>query len=84
MQYTISYYDIDHGGGLFAFPEFTRSEVVEADSRDDLVDYITKQKDLHGHHYRREKSFGFDYISNQGAVKVRVYAPPRIKKIKKI
>ncbi len=82
MKYIIEYWDIGEGGGLaMFFPEFTRKEIIESDTEEELNTYILKQKDKWGGEFRKKKSFGFDYISNNGAVKVKQYKEPKIKKI---
>ena len=78
-RFKIKYYYLksDH---MLACPEYDHEEIVEVRSLEKLDKYITTQKDQMGHYFRKKKSFGFDYISNQGAVKVEVYNP-KIKKI---
>lgn len=80
MKIKVKYYSIqsDH---ILAVPAFSHSEIVEVSSYEKLDKYIKKQKDPYGHHYRKEKYLGFDYISNAGAVKVGLYKSPRVKKI---
>jgi len=82
MKIKISYFDImsDH---ILASPEFSSCEVVEANGLDDkkLDEYIISKQDFYGHHYKKEYSHGFDYISNQGAVKVEIYEEPKVKRL---
>ncbi len=78
----INYHTIksDH---IFATPEYTHSEVVNASSPADLINYVEKQTDQYGHNfkYEEEKSFGFDFISHAGGVKIEDYNDPDVKKI---
>jgi len=82
MKYEIRYHEImsDH---ILAVPEFSRKEVVEADTQRDLRKYIEKQKDGWGNPFKKSKDkfAGFDYISRAGGIKVKVYKPPKVKKI---
>lgn len=70
MKIKIKYYDIPFDAGYFATPEFTSEEIVEIKNDKQLQDYIKTKRDLCGNSYKRKKSFGFDYISNQGAIKI--------------
>lgn len=86
--YKISYYDIPHGAHLFAFPEFTRSELVKAESKEKLDEYITSKSDLHGTPFEVNDDFNkksitreFNYISKLGGVKVVEYKEPKIKQL---
>lgn len=77
MLYQISYYDIEYGANMFAMPSFTRDEIVDAENKKEIHKYITEQKDLYGNPYKKatsskKKTFGFDYISHSGAVKVKI------------
>jgi hypothetical protein len=85
MKYKITYCEIqsDH---VFAVPTPYNSEVVDADTWEDLDKYILSKKDGYGHKYRkadkkRRTAFGFDYTSNAGAVKVTKYNNIKVKKI---
>ncbi|HEC64613.1 hypothetical protein LCGC14_2575010 [marine sediment metagenome] len=84
MKIKIIYCSIlsDH---VLAMPEFTHSEMVKAKGLSDpkLVNYITSQKDRYGHKFKKDskKTFGFDYTSNQGGVKVEVYEEPHVKQL---
>jgi len=82
MKIRIEYHSIEYGAHIFATPQFTHSEIVEANGLDDpkLIEYITSKKDLYGCNFKiKDKPFmGFDYISNQGGVKVSVYKEPNI------
>lgn len=73
----IKYYYIksDH---IFAKPEYDHEEIVEGTDKQ-IENYILKQKDQYGHLFKQDKSFGFNYISNQGAVKVLPYKEKIIK-----
>lgn len=79
MKYKIKYYYIksDH---IFASPEYDHNEIIDTSSEEELQKYIESKKDQYGNNFKKENSFGFDYISNQGAVKVEIYNP-KIKKI---
>ena len=84
MKKTIIYCSIqsDH---ILAVPEETHREVIEVSSMAKLQRYIETKKDDYGHRYKKSektcKSFGFDYISIAGGVKVEDYKPPTVKKI---
>jgi hypothetical protein len=83
MKVKIKYHNIEHGASMFASPSFTNSEIVECVDLDDpkLISYIESKKDQHGNKFKisKKKSFGFDFISNQGAVKIEEYVEPEIK-----
>ena len=85
MKILVKYYNIDNGASIFAVPQFTHSEVVEVDGLNDpkLIEYITNKKDFHGCNFKKkDKPFmGFDYVSNQGGVKVSLYKEPNIIKL---
>ena len=85
MKILISYHSIGYGANLFATPEFTHSEIVEAKGLDDpkLIDYICNQKDLYDCKFeKKDKPFmGFDYVSNQGGVKVSLYNESKVIKL---
>lgn len=83
MKKIITYHSIEYGAGLFAIPQPTHQEIVEVKSEAQLKKYIEAQKDQYGHNFKfkKKRRYGFDYISNQGGVKVSDYKPPRIKKI---
>lgn len=70
MKYLIKYYDIEYGASMFASPTYTKEEIVDAKSQQDLDKYISTKKDMAGHKYREDKKFGYTHISNQGALKV--------------
>jgi len=80
MKKVIEYYYIksDH---IFAYPEYDHEEVVEVESLNDLDLYIFKQKDEFGNNFVKDISYGFNYESNQGAIKIKDYIEPIIKKI---
>lgn len=80
MKRVIEYYEIksDH---VLAIPEFVSKENVEFKNIEDLDKYIRSKKDLSGSKYKKKSSFGFDYISNQGAIKIKKYIEPKFKKI---
>ncbi len=80
MRMKIKYYSIqsDH---ILAIPAYSRSEIVDVKSFKELQKYIESQKDGYGHKFKKKKSFGFDYTSVAGAVKVESYKPPKVKKI---
>ena len=72
MKLEIKYHEIksDH---LFATPEYDRSEYVDVKSYAKLEEYIIKQKDQYGNYFEKtdkNKSFGFDYVSISGGVKI--------------
>lgn len=82
MRYEITYCSIqsDH---MLATPRPHSSEVVECKDSAALDRYILRQKDRHGRKYKKatwqeRKTYGFDYISGMGAVKVK---PVTVKKI---
>ena len=82
MKYIIEYYYIksDH---LLAIPEYDHKEIVEAKSIKILYDYIKSKKDEYGNpfHARTTKSFGFDFVSNAGGIKIKKYIRPKIKQL---
>jgi len=80
MKFVIEYYEImsDH---LLATPEFHHKEIVDAKNDKALDNYIAQQKDFYGNHYVKKANYGFTHISNQGALKVYPYKPPKVKKI---
>lgn len=80
MKIEITYCTIQ-SNHILAVPEPTHSEIVEVDSWKDLDKYIEKQSDLYGNRFKKDKSFGFRYISGAGGVKVKRYKPPKINKI---
>jgi len=74
MKYEIQYHEIksDH---MFATPVYDRSEWVECFEDSKLQTYIESQTDQFGHHFKKDESLGFDYISHFGGVKVKRYEP---------
>jgi len=83
MKFKITRYEIqsDH---MLATPQETNDfEIVEADSIDDpkLVEYCESRKDWYGNSMKKEESFGFQYISNAGALTVEAYVEPTVKKL---
>lgn len=82
MKKIIKYYYIksDH---IFASPEYDHEEIVEVENDEKLAKYIESKKDGWGNNFKKKKSFGFDFISNQGGVKVLdyIYKKPIIKKV---
>lgn len=81
MRKLIKYYSIEYGAPLFSIPKFTNSEIVEVNSEKELQKYIESKKDEYGRFFKKKKSFGFDYISTNGGIKVENYKSPKIKKI---
>jgi hypothetical protein len=81
MKMLIKYFYIksDH---VLASPTFDHEEIVECKTDQQLQAYIAKQKDQYGNPFKRDKSFGFDYLSNQGAIVVSQYHEPTIKQLK--
>ena len=79
MKIKIKYYYIksDH---ILATPEYDHKEIVEVANQEDLDNYIFKQKDDYGNKFKKKTSYGFDYISHQGGIKIKIYNP-KIKKI---
>lgn len=79
MKYLVRYYWIqsDH---ILATPEFHHEEIIECSGPREIKEYVEKQSDGWENKYKQKKSFGFDYISSQGGVKVSEYNP-KIKKI---
>lgn len=89
MKIKITYCNIEQSSGIFAIPTPTNHEIVEADDLNDsaLIKYIQSKTDDAGNAFKKadahsKKFLGFDYISNQGGVKVEVYTSPKVKKIK--
>lgn len=82
MRYIVKYYYIksDH---IFAVPEYDHEEIVNVKKIGDLHKYIESKKDQYGHYfkYSANKSFGFNYISGAGGVKIKLYKEPIIKQI---
>ena len=81
MYYKIKYYEIGYDAGLFSLPEFSHEEIVEAYNLKNVGEYILSKKDNLDNKYEKDKSFGFDYISKRGGVKIKKYKPPKIKKV---
>ena len=78
MKYVIEYYTIqsDH---ILAIPQFSHKEIV-----DSTLPKIGKYLRGKGYSLAKastKKAFGFDFTDNWGAVKVKKYVAPRIKKI---
>lgn len=86
MKIIISYHSIPHDGHIFATPVFTHSEAVEVESEEKLEEYILKQTDAYGGHFKKSKDkfYGYDYISKSGGVKIKKYSRPEAPKFKKI
>ena len=80
MKIKIIYCNImsDH---IFAQPEPTSFEIVEVDNWKELDKYVEKKKDFYGYNFKKDKKFGFRYISKAGGVQVEKYKEPEIKKI---
>jgi hypothetical protein len=80
MKFVIEYHYIqsDH---IFAIPTFHHSETIECKHRGDLENYIAKQRDQYNNPFKYDKSFGFDYISARGGLKVYPYQEPKFKKV---
>lgn len=80
MKKIIKYYYIksDH---IFASPEYDHEEIIEVENDEKLTKYIESKKDEYGNKFKKEKKFGFDFISHQGGVKVLDYKNPIIKKV---
>jgi len=78
-KYEIRYHSIqsDH---ILAIPEFSHKEIVKTTPKK-LQKYIESKTDEYGGHYKKEKEFGFDYVSNAGGVKVKLYKEPKIKEV---
>lgn len=88
MIYKITYCNIEEGAHIFVSPVPIYTELVDCDSLEKLDKYITSQKDFCGNKFkinkdRRGVNREYDYISNQGGVKLNQYVNPtlRIKKI---
>ena len=86
MKTTIIYHAVEGFGGLFDFPKETHREVVEHSDSNALNLHIIHKLDDWGNKFekasaRDKKTFGFDYISRTGGIKVETYKPPKIKKI---
>jgi hypothetical protein len=89
MKYIIEYYSIGYGASMFATPDYTHEEYldtntyVESINSKKLKDYIESKKDRYGNYFKKckKKTMGFDYISNQGGVKVKEYKAPKFKSI---
>lgn len=83
-QFLIEYYEVSPDAHpVFASPEFSKSEVIEAQEKKAVELYVEQCSDHMGHPYKKSelKSYGFDFISKMGAVKITDYQPPKIKKI---
>ncbi len=76
----IEYYYIksDH---LLATPAFDHKEIIEGTDKQ-IENYILKQKDPWNHKFKKKSFMGFNYISNQGAIKVLPYIKKKEKIIK--
>ena len=72
-------YHLIQSNHILAIPEFSSEEFVNVDSEEKLQEYIESQKDSYGNSYTKNESFGFQYISHAGGVKVREYKKPLIK-----
>lgn len=80
MQYKIKYCTV-LGDSILAIPECTHSEIVEVATYKDLKKYIESKTDDYGNKFKEKNSFGFQFISNRGGVKISEYLPPKVKKI---
>ena len=80
MKYKIEYCTV-LGDSIFSIPECTHSEIVESNTYEDLKKYIESKSDDYGNKFKEKNSFGFQFISRRGGVKVFEYLPPKIKKI---
>ena len=80
MKYVIDYYWMDYGAHMFSTPTYQTSEYVNCENNEVLQSYIESQKDAYGGSYEKseDRFMGFDYISNQGGVKVREYEEIKI------
>jgi len=78
MKYEIRYHEIrsDH---VLAVPEYTHKEVV--DSTLPKIDKYLRKKGYNRAGARTKKIFDFDFTNNWGAVKVKKYQPPKVKRI---
>ena len=81
MQKVIIYHSIqsDH---ILAVPQETHRETIETKSMAKLREYVETQMDAYGHKFKkssRQESFGFDYLSKEGGVKIE--DPPEVKRI---
>lgn len=70
MRKKIKYYEIPYGSQMFAVPEFVREEVVQFDNNAKLEKYISSKMDDTNSPYIKKDSFGFNYISRNGAIKL--------------
>lgn len=71
MIYKITYCDIQ-SSHILATPSPSSEEYVKTNDPKKLEKYILSKKDMHGHPFKKEKKYGFDYISNAGGVIVSV------------
>lgn len=79
MKYKIKYYEIqsDH---ILAVPQFSSEEIIEADSLASVDKYIRKKGYFKAKPATKE-NFDFDYTNSWGAVKIKRYLPPKVKRI---
>lgn len=78
MKYEIEYYTIqsDH---ILAVPQYSHSEIV-----DSTLPRIRKYIRGKGYHLAKawtKKNFDFDFTNAWGAVKIKEYKSPKVKKI---
>ena len=85
MKYEIRYHEImsDH---ILAVPQFSHKEIIDAATPSAVRSYVESKKDGYGNHFKEastriKKLVGFDYTSSAGAVKVKKYKAPKVKKI---
>jgi hypothetical protein len=77
MKYEIEYHEVPHGAGLFAFPEYARTEYKEFSSIVELQKYIERQEDSSGSAYKAGGThFGYNFTSSLGGVKIKEYDEP--------
>jgi hypothetical protein len=71
MYFEIQYFYIksDH---ILASPEYDHREIVKVNTRKQLEDYVKSLQDLYNNPFKKcdPPRYGFNYISNQGALKV--------------
>ena len=84
MKVTIYFASMPNGGHIFSTPTTHKVEHVEYTDEKQLQKYIESQKDLWGCPYKKKKSMGYDYISNQGGATVVPYKPSKSPNFKKI
>jgi len=73
-KYIVEFYELN-SDSILATPSYDRSEYIEADSIDEVNDYVTNEcTDGYGHKYiMKVNNHGYTHISAAGAAKVSKY-----------